>query len=208
MSGVNEEMRRILEMVESGRISAAEGARLLESASHSSGSGTIRCPYCAERVEPANGFCPECRSNLNAGTPGRTPTAGGFGALTGLGKFLVLYTLLVTGFWLASLLFFGHGFFALSIPTLCGTALSILGLAAGIMILKGRPAGWTLGILWSALQIVVVIIGYEAINRQVFHLGADFNTNGSGFGINLVGIILLILFIKAKNDNNPEANVR
>jgi hypothetical protein len=121
------------------------------------------------------------------------PMAGtGFHALTGLGKFLVIYTLLVSGIKLLSL------FFSFSFGAMVGVLLSVLGLTAGIMILKGRPGGWSLGILWSALQIITIIIRGQIINQQVFHIGMNFNTNGQGMGINLIGIVLLILFIKAR----------
>ena len=86
---------------------------------------------------------------------------------------------------------------------------ALLGLLAGIQILRGKSIGWNLGIAWSALQIVTVIIHRQIVNQQVFHLGANYHTNGQGFGINLVGIILLVLFIKAKSDQpccSPQHN--
>jgi hypothetical protein len=64
--------------------------------------------------------------------------------------------------------------------------------------LKGNPAAWRLGILWAALQIVTVVVHGEVINQQIFHLGMNFQTIVQGLGLNLVGIILLILFIKDK----------
>jgi hypothetical protein len=196
MSDENTELKRILAMVESGKISAAEGARLLESTRPVTPPETETCPYCAERIPIRSGSCPECGSNLGAAIIPTPDSGTGLHSLTGLSRFLVVYTLLVSGFKLFSL-FFSFGFHAV-----IGSLLSILGLVAGLMILKGKAEGWTLGILWSALQVVTVIIGYQIVNQQVLHLGINFNTNGQGLGINLIGIILLILFIKA----NPHRN--
>ena len=207
MSETGGDTRRILEMVESGRISAAEGARLLESTRSTGSSGGIKCPFCAETVVPNAGICPECNSSIHA-SPAPPASAGGFHALTGLGKFLVIYTLLITGFWLVSTLFMGGHFFSLTPQTIVGSLLAVLGLTAGIMILKGKPAGWNLGMLWSGLQIIELFVRHQPLNRQVLQLGANFLTNGDGLGINLVGIILLILFIKAKAANQPDARPR
>lgn len=192
----DEELKRILDMVESGKISAAEAARLMETTRKGEPAGLRTCPYCAEAISNTDDRCPECSSNLDRPVP---PLRGsGFQSLSGLGKVLVVYTLLVSGSKLLSL-FFSFGFGAG-----IGVLLSALGLAAGIMILKNRSGGWGLGILWAALQIVTVIIHGEIINQQLFHIGMNFHTNGQGLGINLVGIILLILFIKAKPANNEK----
>ena len=198
--------KRILEMVESGRISAAEGTRLLESTRTTGESEPIKCPFCAETVVSRAGICPECGSHVHTTPSATAPSvaAGGFHALTGLGKFLVIYTLLITGFWLASTLLFGGRFFYLSPQSVIGSLLAALGMASGIMLIKSNPSGWNLGILWAALQIVEIIIHYQPINRQVLHLSANTHTNGIGFGINVVGIILLILFIKAKTANHSD----
>ena len=200
MGGEQGDTRRILEMVESGKVSAAEGARLLESTRTTGGTGTMKCPFCAETVLPRAGICPECNSNVHV-APIPSASATGFHALTGLGKFLVIYTLLITGFWLVSTLLAGGHFFSMSPQTVIGSLLAVLGLVSGIMIIKGKPVGWGLGILWAILQIVEIIANYQPLNRQVLHLGINTVTNGSGLGINLLGIILLVLFIKAKNAN-------
>lgn len=197
MSTMNGETKRILEMVESGRISAAEGARLLESTRSTDKPGNIKCPFCAEMVIPNADICPECHSDLQAST-----TALALQTLNPIGKFLVIYTVLITGFWMVSSLLSG-GAFSFSPQTVIGFLLSALGMTAGIMLIKGNPTGWSLGILWSALQIVEIIVNYQPLNRQVLQLGANFHTNGRGLGINLLGIILLVLFIKAKNANPP-----
>lgn len=193
----SEELRKILEMVESGQISADDGAKLLASTQQAETAESLSCPYCAESIPIHSGHCPECGSNLNTPVAPSPNQSRGFQALTGLGKFLVVYTLLVTGIWLISSLLFGG--MRLTEASLFGGMLSLLGLFAGIQILRGHPIGWNLGIAWSALQIVTVIIRGQIVNQQVFRLGANFHANGQGLGINLVGIILLILFIKAKS---------
>ncbi len=76
--------------------------------------------------------------------------------------------------------------------------LASLGLVSAGLICKGSPTGWMLGILWSAMQIVEVQVAGVAINRQWFHVGASFNVNAIGFGVNLVGAALFILFLKTK----------
>jgi hypothetical protein len=188
----NEEMKRVLTMIERGQISAAEGARLLESAQTSATTKTVTCPYCAEAIPTHSGMCPECKSNLATPVTNHPAGGSGFRSLSGLGKFLVVYTLLVSGYLLLDL------FFRFNSVSVITVLLPALGLTAGIMILKGRSGGWKLGMLWSALQIVPVIVHYQTLNEQLFHLGIKQQTNGLGLGINLVGIILLILFIKAK----------
>jgi predicted amidophosphoribosyltransferase len=188
----NEEIKRVLDMVESGRISAAEGAALLESAQTFTTSETTTCPYCAESIASDGGICPECGSNLAIPFTAPPSAGSGFQALSGLGKFLVVYTLLVSGYILL------HLFFKFDSNSAFTALLAALGLAAGIMILRDHPSGWKLGMLWSALQIVPVIIHYQPINEQFFHLGIKNHVNGQGLGFNLVGLILLILFIKAK----------
>lgn len=186
------EVKRILEMVENGTISAAEGARLLDTArGPSTAERGVTCPFCAETIPAQERLCPECGSDLQA-PPTRSTTGHGFQSLSGLGKFLVVYTLMVAGLELLGL------FFSFGIGALATSLLSVLGLIAGIMILKGNSRGWGLGILWSALQIICVILRGEVINQQIFHLGITHHVNGQGLGFNLVGVILLILFIKAK----------
>ena len=197
MMDTSEERRRILEMVESGQISAADGAKLLASTQKIEGGDSLTCPYCAESIPILIGHCPECGSNLDAPVTPSTNHSRSFQALSGLGKFLVVYTLLVTGFWLVSSTLTDG--ICITESSLFGGLLAVLGLLAGIQILRGKPIGWNLGIVWSALQIVTVIIHCQIVNQQVFHLGANYHTNGQGLGINLVGIILLILFIKAKS---------
>ena len=195
----NEETRRILDMIENGTLSAAEGARLLESTRHTGSAGSNTCPYCAESIPAGSMQCPECRSDLR--NPSIPATTGpGLQSLTGLGKFLAIYAIIVGGIGLAAPLYHGVniGPWLFTIPNILGSVLSGLGLLAGIFMLKGNPSGWSLGILWSALQIVTVVVHGEIINKQIFHLGMNFHVTGLGLGINLVGIILLILFIKDK----------
>lgn len=188
----NDEMKRVLDMVENGRISAAEGARLLETTKAPATSGTAICPYCAESISAHAGICPECGSNLAVPFTAQPNTDSVFQSLSGLGKFLVVYTLLVSGYILLKL------FFKFDSNSAITALLAALGMAAGILILRGQSAGWKLGMLWSALQIVPIIVHYQPINEQFFHIGIKNQINGQGLGFNLVGLILLILFIKAK----------
>ena len=191
-----EETRRILDMIENGSISAAEGARLLESARPARSAGSMTCPYCAESIPAGSASCPECRSTLDT-ISNRSADGSGWHSLSGLGRFLALYSILVGTIGLASTLLHG-GTMGPWLFSLSGSLLSALGLLAGVLMLKGRSAGWGLGMLWSALQIVTVVVHGEIINQQIFHLGYSYHVNGHGLGINLVGIILLILFIKDK----------
>jgi len=79
---------------------------------------------------------------------------------------------------------------------LCRLAVAGLGVAAGVLIWRMHPSGWVLGVIWAALQIVTVYIGGASLNKMFFFIGGSFNTNGSGLGINIVGIVLLVLFIR------------
>ncbi|MBN2162931.1 MAG: hypothetical protein JXR25_05835 [Pontiellaceae bacterium] len=199
----NDELRRILDMVESGKITAAEGARLLETTQSKKDSSDTRvCPYCAETI-PVEDRCPECGSTLNW-PAGQISNGSGFHALDGLGKIIVVYTLVVAGLELAS--HFLPGFISLGMPQLLDLLLSGLGLCAGILMFKGRTTGWTLAAIWAALQIVTIVLHGQPINQQLFHIGYNHSVNGRGLGINLVGIILLVLFIKAKPAANLERN--
>lgn len=188
----NEETKRILEMVQNGRLTAAEGARLLETTLPNVSRATRICPLCAETIPEDAGQCPECGSNLAVALP-NTGVRYGFNALSGLGKFLVIY---LFGVCIWELL---HAPWALMQPLAWfGEILAVVGIVSGVLILKGRSAGWTLGMVWAALQIVSPSIQGVALTQQVFHLGINFQFNGVGAAINLVGIVLLVLFIKAK----------
>ena len=91
------ERQRILEMVQSAAVTPEEGERLLSSLEQRE-SGSRRCPFCAEEIPAGAGVCPECRTPLAFQASGTaTPqTGGGFHALAGLGKFLVVYTFVTT----------------------------------------------------------------------------------------------------------------
>ena len=199
----NDELRRILDMIESGKVTAAEGARLLETTqSHKDTPDTRVCPYCAETIPDAD-RCPECGSNLSRPV-GWSSDGSGFHALDSLGKIMVVYTLVVAGLELATHLL--PGIISPGMPQLLDLLLSGLGLCAGILMFKGQSIGWTLAIIWAALQIVTLVLHGQPVNQQLFHLGYKHCVNGRGLGINLVGIILLVLFIKAKPASNMERN--
>lgn len=198
--GSNEEIKRILDMIESGKITAAEAARLLETARPAQRAAENKvCPFCAENIPAHNDPCPECGSHLK-GSASHGDTGTGFHALSTFSKSMVIYTLVVSGFVLAT--GFVPGNKVLYQMDILNLLLAGLGLTAGILMFKGKAAGWGLAMLWAALQIITIVVHSEVINQQVFHFGINFHTNGQGLGINLVGIILLILLIKAKPAGN------
>ena len=182
----NAEQQRILGLVESGKVTPEEGERLLASLEQRTRSRQI-CPFCAETIPAETALCPECGSALGATQASPTGTQGGngFHALGGLGKFLVIYTFLVCGLQF--------------IPSwnIAAVLLAMLGIFAAVLICKGSPAGWTLAKLWAGIQIIPVVLNGIFLNQQGLDLKILFTTNGSGIGFNLIGLILLILFIKA-----------
>jgi len=185
------ERQRILDMVQSGAVSPEEADRLLESLEQR-GKARQRCPYCAEEIPAGVALCPECNSSLGgqSAASGLQRSGTGFHSLSSLGKFLVCYTLLICGIVLV---------FAIahcSPATVSGMILAALGIASGILMCKGSAAGWWLGALWGGIQILPVVVANTVLNRQVLHLGVLSTTNGSGFGVNAVGIVLLVLFLK------------
>jgi len=192
----NDERQRILDMVQSGTVSPEEGERLLTSLEQRN-RVSQRCPFCAEEIPAQAEVCPECRTPLSGYSAGvsRQPGGNGFHALTGLGKFLVCYTILMCAIiWLMNPLQFVGGFFIVKL-------LALLGLVGAVLICKGVRAGWVLCIIWSLLQMIPFIVNGIVLNRQILHVGINWTTNGSGFGFNAVGLVLLILFIKAKPAN-------
>jgi hypothetical protein len=188
------ERQRILEMVQTGAVTPEEGERLLSSLEQRIGQRQ-RCPYCAEDI-PANvGICPECQTTLATASQGARPPQGGSGfhSLRGLGKFLVIYTFLVCG---VALLLNTSGFGFMGVAFL-QKVLAILGIVGAVMLCKGVGAGRALCILWAALQIIPFAVNGVVLNRQFLHVGIMSTSNGSGLGFNVVGLALLILFIKA-----------
>lgn len=203
MSEENNEMRRILQMVEDGTISPDDADRLIDELH---GQDTICCPWCAETIPSTETICPECGSDPYHG-PNMQPlhniTETSLGTLNGV---LICYCAvvgLIVG--LSCLRNIAH------LASICQFSLAVLALFAAYMMFKRNPVGWTLGMVWSGLQIIEVIINRTAINRQFLHVGANFLTNGTGLGINIIGIVLLVLFIKARpcSDNyNHQIGVR
>ena len=187
-----EERQRILEMVREGAVSPEQGERLLVSLEQRS-AGSQRCPYCAEEIPAQVGECPECRSPLVTGPAGSAarPAGSGFHGLGSLGKFLVCYTFMVCGLiWLLNPLGFAAG-------AVFAKMLAVLGVVGAVLICKGVRAGWVLSTIWAAVQIVPVVVNGILLNRQLLHVGINWTTNGSGLGFNAVGLVLLIMFIKA-----------
>jgi len=75
------------------------------------------------------------------------------------------------------------------------TALGWLGIAAGVLMVMARPVGWWLGLIWALAQALEVVIDKHPLNHQCLYFGGNMLTNGSGVGLNLVGVILVGLFI-------------
>ena len=188
------ELGRILEMIESGTVTPEDGERLI--ASLETRAQTMTCPYCAEQIPAGMRDCPDCATPLDSAPlipSAAAAGAGGFHALSGGGKFLVVYMFVVCAIVLLTSI--GWGFAAHEVaPCL----LAALGVVSGVMLCKGRPAGWPLAILWGALQIVLVIVNGASLNRQVFHVGISQTTNGGGLGLNLVGIAIVIVAVMAR----------
>lgn len=180
----NEE-RRILDLVASGQISADEGDALLQALGRSS-SSTMRCPWCAEIIPGTAEICPECHESISAPAtpPPHTDT------LTTLDKILAVLTLFICGIFILQ-----H---ALPPSRIIGLAIAAVGICSGVFIFQKNPVGWTLGVIWAAVQCVELLIGGHAINRQLFHVGLNFNVNGIGLGINVLAIGFLYFFLKAK----------
>ena len=180
----SDEQQRILELVESGKVTPEEGERLLASLEQRS-RGRRVCPFCAETIPAETTPCPECGSALGASPLAIPQNENGFHALGGLGKFLVCYMFLVCGLQF--------------IPSWNITAvlLATLGIFSAALICKGSPTGWMLGKLWAGIQIIPVVLNGIFLNQQGLDLKILSTTNGSGIGFNLVGVILLILFVKA-----------
>jgi len=201
MAQENGELRRILDMVEAGKISPEEAERLIGSLKQES--ARMRCPYCAESIPANSPVCPECATPLASQAAHTSDIRGpesGFFALSGLGKFLVLYLFAVCTIIMLSL--FRHGVFAY--PSLSFQALMAgFGIVAGVLICKGNRAGWTMALWWAGLQIIPVTFDCITPNKQLFHVGVHFTANCGGLGLNLVGVLLLILFFKAKPHDEP-----
>jgi len=190
------EMGHILDMVSSGKITPEDGEKLLNALEKSK--NKMICPFCAEKIDGGNGVCPECKSNLRdnnttvslgSGKRGRS-----FHTVGALSKVLIIYMGVVS----IIVLLGSFGFF--SPKSLIPIVLSILGLVAAVMMWKGNNVGWIMGIIWSGLQILVIFVQRFPLNRQFLHVGMNTLTNGDGIGINVVGIILLILFLVVRKE--------
>lgn len=195
----DQEVKRILDMVESGAVAPAEGERLLQALSAAT---RTACPFCAEQIPLSAERCPECRSALRIQpTPSGAArlSRGGFQGLSGLGKALVIYLFVATALVLFPNLRTSVRY--VSLAPMTSMALAILGIVAGVMLCCSRPAGWTLAILWSALQIVPVYVNGHKLNGQWLHVGANYLQNGDGLGINIWAIVLVFLFLAARRES-------
>jgi hypothetical protein len=92
------------------------------------------------------------------------------------------------------------------------TIVSILGVVAGILLLKDRSGGLILALIWSVLQIVILQIGSVVINLvqspyfmlTYFRLVDLVNLPDIIFWPNLVGIALVIILIFWRKDLRNE----
>ena len=196
------EQRRILDMVASGHISAKEGDELLQAVNPESAPvAPSKCPWCAEQIPADLSICPHCAEPLVDASQTTHPAR--CDDLTTLDKCLAIIVTLICGIDLLSNLV------SFSLSAITGNILAVIGLCAGIFIFLRKPFGWTMGVIWSALQIIEITFFGEALNRQMFHLGINFNTNGIGLGLNLLAIGFLYFFLKAKRQQDarqqPEA---
>jgi hypothetical protein len=194
------EEERIQAMVESGKISREEGDELIEALKASS--KTVKCPYCAEEVSPRNRKCPECDSDIifeapNQASSGRQRKS----APRVINGILIVYMLVVGALILVfrwppnqTLLF---------LPM---KLMAVMAITSAILMIYDKKLGWYLGIIWSCLQIVLIYMSFGCLNKQFFVLQYYFLFNGNGIGINLVGIILLVLFIIAGKESQKNSD--
>jgi len=189
------ELSRIVEMVEGGKVTPEEGERLIDSMTCRV--QTMTCPYCAERIPAGAGVCPECATTLDqapselAGTQTRLHA---FHALPRTGKFLVIYMFVVC----TIVLLAGSGW-GLSLHDIVPAVLAGLGIVSAVLLCKGRPLGWSLAILWAALQVPVISVNDVELNNQIFGFDITQTTNGTSIGLDVVGVVLLIIAIVARN---------
>lgn len=187
------ETKDVLRMVEEGKVSPEEGEKLLNALDEPK--STARCPYCAEVIPGGVSVCPECRSELRGSVEAAAPAGPrSFRTLGGLSKTLIVYQLAVCGIVILS------GIWGFRGAAIAQMLLAAVGFVSAVLMCKGNKSGWGLAIAWACAQIVVVIVSNIPLNRQLAHLGAHTTTNGDGLGINLVGIVLLILLIAARKD--------
>jgi hypothetical protein len=190
------EMGHILDMVSSGKITPEDGEKLLNALEKSK--NNVICPYCAEKIDGSSAVCPECKSNLRENnisvSLGNGKRGRSFHSVGGLSKVLIIYMGVVS----IIVLLGSFGFF--SPKSLIPMVMAVLGLIAAVMMWKGNNVGWILGIIWSGLQILEIIVQRFPLNRQFFQVGINTLTNGDGVGINIVGIVLLILFLVVRKE--------
>jgi hypothetical protein len=96
--------------------------------------------------------------------------------------------------------------YGLASATRC--ALAIVGIVGAMLFFKRNPHWFVLLCIWSVAQLHVIIVDPSGpLTNQAFHLGVIFSqsnsVNGqvsstSGYGVNLVGVIFLVLAIFAR----------
>jgi len=87
----------------------------------------------------------------------------------------------------------------LSLHDIVPAVLAGLGIVSAVLLCKGRPLGWSLAILWAALQVPVISVNDVELNNQIFGFDITQTTNGTSIGLDVVGVVLLIIAIVARN---------
>ncbi|MBR9706199.1 hypothetical protein GOV14_04135 [Candidatus Pacearchaeota archaeon] len=77
-----------------------------------------------------------------------------------------------------------------------GFIITILGILGGIFLLKKQKHGFLFSMIWSVAQILGIRINLYWVDfSQLVWLGFKYNSPLFGFGINAVGIVLVLLLI-------------
>ncbi len=81
---------------------------------------------------------------------------------------------------------------------------AVLGVIAGILLIKGKKIGWYLSMVWSFLQIFYIEVNGIIIDlTQIlkFHITLNMHPEADFIiGFNLLGVLLLILLIIWRKD--------
>jgi hypothetical protein len=162
-------------------------------------------PACDDCLGP-DGRCAACGSPQSPSVDARTagpqtpaPERRRFKELSTLAKAVALFTLIIG-------VIAGVPWGMDSVPGFCQTVLGWLGVAAAVLMMRVHPVGWWLGLVWAIAQVVEIIVENEPLNRQVLFLGGSTTTNGVGLGLNMVGIILVVLYLCVRKQFIREAS--
>lgn len=160
------------------------------------GCGSAICAQCC--TPKARGpFCPRCLEDWNAPTVRAAAVSVAEAAhrrRSTRAKLLTAYTLV------ASIAALASAAWQMNLGWVPAHVISAIGLTAGILMWKRAPGGWLLGVLWSAAQIVTVNLGRGWLNEPLIYVGSRASFNQAGIGINLIGVLLLIAFIRLRSE--------